>query len=248
VKPAASAQWLEATAKISDDRGSCHYLGMVADVPTYSAEPSDPRAYTARNDRLYARFAWLYDVVVRVVPVWRRWLGQAVPLIRGPRVLEVSFGTGWLLTQYAGRFQTDGIDLNPALIDTARRNLAKAGLRAELQQGSVEALPYPDATFDTVVNTMAFTGYPDGPAAAAELARVLKPGGRLVLIDINFPQDGNRLGTALIEHFWKPFGDLIRDVARLLTDAGLEVEDHEIGGLGSVHLYRAVKPADAARP
>ncbi|MGN6612958.1 MAG: class I SAM-dependent methyltransferase [Angustibacter sp.] len=221
---------------------------MVTDVPTYSAEPSDPRAYTARNDRLYARFAGLYDVVVRISPVWRRWLGEAVPLIRGPRVLEVSFGTGWLLTQYAGRFDTDGIDLNPALLKTARRNLAKAGVTAALQQGSVEALPFPDATFDTVVNTMAFTGYPDGPAAAAELARVLKPGGALVLIDINFPADGNRWGTALVEYFWKPFGDLIRDVAGLLTDAGLDVEDAEIGGWGSVHLYRAVKPGDAASP
>lgn len=219
---------------------------MVADDPTYSDEPSDPQSYTGRNDRLYARFAGLYDVVVRVVPVWRRWLGQALPLIRGPRVLEVSFGTGWLLTQYAGRFRTDGIDLNPALVETARRNLAKAGVRADLQRGNVEVLPYSDATFDTVVNTMAFTGYPDGPAAAAELARVLKPGGRLVLIDINFPKDGNRRGTALVEHFWKPFGDLIRDVARLLTEAGLEVKDDEIGGWGSVHLYLAVKPGHAA--
>ena len=49
---------------------------------------------------------------------------------------------------------------------------------------------------------MAFTGYPDGRAAAAELARVLKPGGRLVLVDIAFPADGNRIGTALVEWFW----------------------------------------------
>ncbi len=221
---------------------------MVADDPTYSEELSDPQSYTAGNDRLYTRFAGLYDVAVRLAPFWRRWLGQALPLIRGPRVLEVSFGTGWLLTQYAGRFRTDGIDLNPALVETARRNLAKTGVRVELQRGSVEALPYPDATFDTVVNTMAFTGYPDGPAAAAELARVLKPGGRLVLIDINFPQDRNRRGTALVERLWKPLGDLIRDVARLLTDAGLEVEDDEIGGWGSVHLYLAVKPGPVASP
>lgn len=221
---------------------------MAAHDPSYSDEPSDPQSYTARNDRLYTRFAGLYDVAVRVLPVWRRWLGQALPLIRGPRVLEVSFGTGWLLTQYAGHFQTDGIDLNPALIETARRNLAKSGVRAELQRGSVEALPYPDGTFDTVVNTMAFTGYPDGPAAATELARVLTPGGRLVLIDINFPQDGNRRGTALVQRVGKPFGDLIRDVARLLADAGLQVEDDEIGGWGSVHLYLAVKPGHAANP
>lgn len=210
--------------------------------PRYSPEPSDPQAYTAANDRLYSRFAGLYDIVVRLVPWWRRWLGYAVPVIRGPRVLEVSFGTGWLLTRYAGLVRADGIDLNPDLVAVARRNLARAGLGAELRQGRVEELPYPDATFDTVVTTMAFTGYPDARAAAAELVRVLKPGGRLVLIDVNYPSDGNRIGTALVDRFWKPFGDLIRDVAAVLCDAGLVVEDEEIGGWGSVHRYLGTKP------
>jgi ubiquinone/menaquinone biosynthesis C-methylase UbiE len=185
----------------------------------------------------------VYDIVVKALPVWRRWLGHAVPAIQGPRALEVSFGTGWLLTQYAGRSDTDGIDLNSALIDVARRNLARTGVTADLRQGRVEALPYPEATFDTVVNTMAFTGYPDGAAAAAELARVLKPGGRLVLIDINYPRDGNRLGTTLVQRFWEPFGDLIRDVPALLSEAGLDVQDDEIGGWGSVHQYLATKPS-----
>ena len=52
-------------------------------------------------------------------------------------------------------------------------------MHADLRLGTVEALPYPDATFDPVVNTMAFTGYPDGAVASAELARVLTLGGRM---------------------------------------------------------------------
>ncbi len=197
------------------------------------------------NDRLYTRFARLYDIVVKASPVWRRWLSHALPAIRGPRVLEVSFGTGWLLTQYAARYDTAGLDLNPTLIAVAQRNLARAGVRAELRQGTVEALPYPDATFDTVVNTMAFTGYPDAAKAAAEFARVLKPGGRLVLIDIDYPRDGNRRGTLLVERFWKPFGDLVRNVPAVLSDAGLEVTESEIGGWGSVHLYLGTKPSSS---
>ncbi len=210
----------------------------------YSPEPADPQGYTRANDRLYTRYARLYDVVVKVVPLWRRWLAHALPEIRGPRVLEVSFGTGWLLTQYAGRFRTDGIDLNPTLVAVARRNLARAGVRADLRQGSVEALPYADGSFDTVVNTMAFTGYPDAAAAASELARVLRPGGRLVLVDVDYPRDGNRLGTALVDRVWKPLGDLVRDVPAVLSEAGLDVLDEEIGGWGSVHRYVATKPAD----
>lgn len=216
--------------------------------PQFSIEPDDPSAYTRRNDRLYTRFAGLFDVVVKVFPVWRRWLSQALPEIRGPRVLEVSFGTGWLLTRYAGRFRTDGIDLNPALVAVARRNLAKAGVAAELRQGRVEALPYPEAAFDTVVDTMSFTGYPDAGAAAAELARVLKPGGRLVLIDVGYPSDRNRWGTFLVERVWKPFGDLVRDMPAVLAAAGLRVEEREIGGWGSVHLFIATKHGERRGP
>ncbi len=98
----------------------------------------------------------------------------------------------------------------------ARRNLARAGVQANLRQGNVEALPYPDASFDTVVNTMAFTGYPDGAKAMSELARVLRPGGRLVMIDIGYPRDGNRIGTSLVG-LWKRAGDLIRDMTVLFS-------------------------------
>lgn len=206
----------------------------------YSTEPADPRAYTRANDRAYSRFARLYDVVVRTIPLWRRWLGQALPHIEGPRVLEVSPGTGWLLSQYAGRFDAFAVDLNPTLLATTRRNLARAGMHANLAQGTVEALPYRDASFDTVVTTMAFTGYPDGRGALAELSRVLRPGGRLVIIDVDFPAGGNRLGMLLLE-VWRRAGDIIRDLPGLLADAGFAVVDEEIGGFGTVHRYVATR-------
>ncbi len=107
---------------------------------------------------------------------------------------------------------------------------------------SVEALPYGDEEFDTVLNTMAFTAYPDADAAMAELHRVLKPGGRLVMIDLNYPRDGNRLGTALVG-IGRRFGDLIRDMKPIFRAHGFEAEDREIGGFGSIHLYLATKPA-----
>ena len=64
---------------------------------------------------------------------------------------------------------------------------------------------------------MAFSGYPDGHKALSELARVLRPNGRLVIIDVNYPADANRLGTALVE-LWKRSGDLIRDMHALFTE------------------------------
>lgn len=209
----------------------------------YSEEPRDRRAFTEAFDRFYSRFAPVYDVLVKALPVWKTWLQCALPHLAGPRVLEVSFGTGWLMTRYADRFEVHGVDLNERMIATARENLRRRGLEADLRQGNVEALPYPDGFFDTVLCTMAFSGYPDARTALAEMARVLAPEGRLVLIDVNYPANRNWLGTRLTE-FWKSAGDLVRDMGVLFEEAGLDSSDAEIGGWGSVHLYVATPAGD----
>lgn len=209
--------------------------------PRYSTEPDDDRAFSERFDRLYSRFARPYDLAVRLLPTWRRWLSQALPHVEGPRVLEVSPGTGWLLTKYAGDVEAHAIDLNRDLVEVARRNLLRAGLTAEVQVADVAEIPYPEASFDTVLSTMAFSGYPDGRRALSEIVRVLRPGGRMVIIDVNYPGDGNRLGCALVG-LWKRSGDLIRDIVSLLAEFALDATDREIGGFGSVHLYLATKP------
>ncbi len=206
----------------------------------YSAEPPDAQAFTQRFDRLYSRLARPYDIAVKSLPVWRRWISAASPRIRGPRVLEVSFGTGWLLTRYAGNFETHGVDLNEHMVAIAQHNLHRAGVTAQLRQANVQDLPYPDGHFDTVVNTMSFSGYPNAQQAMTELHRVLRRQGRLVLIDIGYPDDGNRLGCALVG-MWKRSGDVIRDMAKLLNKFGFDVAHEQIGGFGSVHLYVATK-------
>jgi ubiquinone/menaquinone biosynthesis C-methylase UbiE len=204
----------------------------------YSAEPADPAAFTARFDAAYSRFARLYDVAVRRLPVWKTWLLHALPHIRGPRVLEISFGTGYLLSQYVSRFQCIGLDINPDMIQTASKNLKDSGGDAPLLRGNAQALPFAENSFDCVVNTMAFSGYPDGAAALSEMRRVLKPEGRLVLLDIGYPSR-NRPAGILLTNLWKYSGDLIRDLPALLAATGFVFTDTEVGGFGSVHLYVA---------
>ncbi len=208
---------------------------------TYSMEPTDAQKHTAEFDRFYTLVAPAYSFCVKALPVWKTWLRAGLPHIKGPKVLEVSFGTGYLLSQYAGDHEVHGVDYNEKMVQVAGNNLKEKGLRAELVQGNVEDLPYGDEQFDCLVNTMAFTGYPDGQKALAEMHRVLKVDGRLVLVDLEFPDDGGWIGTKIVQ-LWQLGGDIVREMPTLLEKAGFAVQQHrEIGGFGSVHLFICTK-------
>ncbi len=114
------------------------------------------------------------------------------------------------------------------------------GITAQLQRGNVLALPYRGESFHTIVNTMALSGYPDANKALSEMHRVLKQGGKLILIDVNFPADGNWLGTKMTNG-WKLAGDLVRDIGELLRQFDFDFTEEEIGAFGSIHLYVARK-------
>lgn len=212
----------------------------------FSKEPTEPEEHIQGFDKFYTRFALGYDWLVKTLPVWKNWIAAAIPWIKGPDVLEVSFGTGYLLCQYADRFNSYGIDYNQRLARIANSNLRRTGKSATLLIGDVGALPYKSETFDTLVNTMAFTAYPDGNLAFSEMSRVLKPRGRIVMVDICYPLDGNLIGRTLTKA-WKASGDIIRDMPLLFKQFNFDFTDEEIGGYGSVHLFVAYKPEELSR-
>jgi len=206
----------------------------------WSPEPANARAHTAEFDRFYTRFSRAYDILVRLFPIWRTWLKAALPLIEGPRVLEVGFGTGYLMTQYAAHYEVYGVDINASLIKVARANLIRTGMRASLECASVEQLPYSDGCFDTVLSTMAFSGFPRSKQAMSEMTRVLKPGGRLIIVDISLPRDGNLAGTVVARAF-EAGGDILRDMSLLLDRFGYEYDVTAVGGFGAVQIAAGIK-------
>ena len=101
----------------------------------------------------------------------------------GERWLDVATGTGEIAVPAARRgASVTAIDIAPRMIETARERARASGVDVTLEVGDAERLPYPDAEFDVVVSAFGVMFTPDQRAAAAELARVTRPGGRLALL------------------------------------------------------------------
>jgi ubiquinone/menaquinone biosynthesis C-methylase UbiE len=99
-------------------------------------------------------------------------------------VLDVGCGTGFLSLELASRgHRVIGIDLAPAMLDLARRKAAEAGFRIRFEMGDAEQAPFPPASFGLVISRHLLWTLPHPEAAIDDWIRMLRPGGRLVVID-----------------------------------------------------------------
>jgi hypothetical protein len=123
-----------------------------------------------------------------------RRLAQSLGLQPGQHVVDVASGPGATARLLAAEFGTtvDGVDLGPSTVDRARSAAGNAGSPATVRfrVGDAEYLPLPDGVADAVVCECAFCMFPDKVAAAAEFARVLRPGGRAGITDVTVADGG----------------------------------------------------------
>lgn len=208
---------------------------------------------TERVRRLYDAMAPRYDQVIAVAERLlfgdgRQWAcSQATG-----QVLEVAIGTGRNLPYYPPGVQVTGIDLSPGMLAEAQARAAQCQTAVELQVGDALHLPYPDDTFDTVLATLTLCSIPDDRAAVAEMARVLRPGGLLILLDhIAGPNRLVRGAQRLLDPLAVRLqGDhLLRDpTAAVVFDNHLGITEYSLRRGGMVLRLTARADTSAARP
>lgn len=199
-----------------------------------------------RSRRLWDRYAPRYDRQIRIserllFPGGRTWAcAQA-----SGKVLEVAVGTGLNLPWYPEGIAFTGIDLSPAMLAIARDRARTLGRDADLREASAEALPFLDSSFDTVVCTISLCNIADDRVAIAEMYRVLRPGGRLILLD---HVASDRRWVLAIERLLEPLtircsGDyLTRRPLPLVAAAGFTIESSQRLAAGIIERLTAVKP------
>lgn len=207
----------------------------------------DADKQTQRQRTVWQKAAARYDRAMEplergVLAGSREWVAERAH----GRVLEVAIGTGRSLEFYAPGIELTGVDLSPAMLRRARRRARELGLTPIFKAADAEQLPFDDAAFDTVVCALGLCSIPRPDIAVAEMARVLVPGGTLLLLDhirsswppvvaLQWLLERVTILTAG-EHFTRRQLPVVRA-------AGLEVTETERLKAGTIERIRAIRPA-----
>lgn len=217
---------------------------------------------------MFDRIAERYDLVNRVISLGldRGWRARAVAaLALGPaaRVLDLASGTGDLALAIAGR-HTDatvvGLDPSKGMLEIARRKSAAFAGRVDFVVGDAQELPYEAQSFDAVCMAFGIRNVPDRPRALREMKRVVRLGGRAVVLELAEPETG-LLGPLARWHVhrvvptvgaWlsgrEEYDYLQRSIAKfpappvfagMLADAGFRTVDWSSLTFGAATLYVA---------
>lgn len=193
-------------------------------------------AYDQTAGGIYLRALWSMLPYVNIAPF--------------PAILDVGCGTGINLLEAARVLGPSrklvGVDISPGMIKVARQKARTAGVVAAFMVGDAEALELPDGSFDLVICNSAFHWFPDRGRAIKEFARVLRPGGQLLLTTLAAP--GYEEWIGVINGVWaRLFGRACAAFPEMPTPA--EVSGHLRGsGMGIEHFKYQIAPAVVGDP
>jgi ubiquinone/menaquinone biosynthesis C-methylase UbiE len=160
----------------------------------FHGHPAEDETNAPHTTGIVIHWAWRYDLLLWLISLGRERAFRQKQLdlagiVPGQSILDVGCGTGTLAIEAKRRVglsgKVHGIDPSPEMIARAKKKARRAGLDLMFDTAAVEAIPFPDATFDVVLSTVMLHHLPDEARhrGILEIRRVLKPGGRLFAVD-----------------------------------------------------------------
>jgi len=207
-----------------------------------SEGPPATRGRVLHSARTYDLLAWVF--LFGREQAFRQRVLNLAGLTSGESMLDVGCGTGTLAIhakrQTGPTGNVQGVDASAEMIARAQRKARRATVDVTFQSAVVEALPFPDGTFDVVSSTLMLHHLPRATReqCAREMGRVLKKGGRVVTVDFGVPQRKRSLLPRLHRHG----GIAPAEMIRVLGAAGLRVTQSGALGLKDMHFAIASSP------
>jgi demethylmenaquinone methyltransferase / 2-methoxy-6-polyprenyl-1,4-benzoquinol methylase len=203
---------------------------------------------------MFDRIAGVYDPLntAMTAGLHHRWRARAVDLARvgpGSRVLDVATGTGDLAIELARRVSPDGevvgSDFAEGMLDRARSKAAAAPasqLRPRFEWADAMALPYPDDTFDAATVGFGARNFDDLARGLTEMVRVVRPGGRVVVLEITTP---TRLPLSLFYRLW--FDRIVPAIGRVAGSLTPSCRRRSSAGEGTIAQAYSYLPNSVKR-
>ncbi len=237
------------------------------------------RVPRAGSGEMFDAIARRYDVLNRIMSLgldrgWRRKAVDSLALPRNARVLDLATGTAdlaLLIAELHPDATVIGVDPSRGMLAEGERKIAEAALgsRVSLQVGDAQALPFEDASVDGVSIAFGIRNVPDRSKALREMARVIKPSGRVVILELSEPRRGvmGALARTYVHEVVPRVGALlsgakeyrylqrsieafppVEEFAATMEAAGLRVLSRPALAFGVAHLYVATKASAGVSP